>query len=60
MGTMIKWALVFAVVAIVAGLLGFGGVAGAASGIAQFLFFGALVLFALFLILGITVFKKMT
>ncbi len=37
---MLKWALIFAVVAIVAGLLGFGGIAGAAAGIVLFLALG--------------------
>ena len=36
---MLYWALVFLVIALVAGLLGFGGIASAASGIAQVLFF---------------------
>ncbi len=37
---MLKWALIFAVVAVIAGLLGFTGIAEAAAGdIAKFLFF---------------------
>ena len=36
---MLYWALVFLVIAVVAGLLGFGGVASTAAGIAQVLFF---------------------
>ena len=36
---MLYWTLVFLVVALVAGALGFGGIAGASSGIAQILFF---------------------
>ena len=35
---MLKWALIFAVVALIAGGLGFGGVAGAAAGVAKILF----------------------
>ena len=31
---MLKWAIIFAVVALIAGALGFGGIAGAAAGIA--------------------------
>lgn len=42
---MLYWALVFLVVALVAGLLGFGGVASASIGIAQILFFIFLILF---------------
>jgi uncharacterized membrane protein YtjA (UPF0391 family) len=41
---MLYWALVFLVVALVAGLLGFGGIAEASAGIAQILFFVFLVL----------------
>ena len=36
---MLKWAIIFAVIALVAGALGFGGIAGAAAGIAKLLFF---------------------
>jgi len=38
-GRMLYYLFVFLVVAIVAGLLGFGGIAGASAGIAQVLFF---------------------
>jgi uncharacterized membrane protein YtjA (UPF0391 family) len=37
--TMLYWAVIFFVFAIVAAALGFGGIAGAAAGIAQVLFF---------------------
>lgn len=57
---MIKWALVFLVVGLIAGVLGFTGVAGAAVGIAQFLFFAGIAIFVILLILGYTVFKKVT
>ncbi len=36
---MLGWALTFFVLAIIAAALGFGGIAGASAGIAQFLFF---------------------
>lgn len=49
---MFKWALIFAVAAIIAAVLGFGGVAGAAASIAKLLFFVGLALVVLFLILG--------
>jgi len=42
--TMLKWALIFFVVALIAGALGFGGIAGASAGIAQILFYIFLVL----------------
>jgi uncharacterized membrane protein YtjA (UPF0391 family) len=42
---MLYWALVFFVVALIAGALGFGGVASASAGIAQVLFVIFLILF---------------
>ena len=44
---MIGWALTFLVVALVAAVLGFGGIAGTAIGIAKIIFFVAIVLFVL-------------
>lgn len=49
---MFKWALIFAVIALAAAVLGFGGIAGASAGIAKILFFVGLALVALFVILG--------
>jgi uncharacterized membrane protein YtjA (UPF0391 family) len=43
--TMLGWALTFLVVALIAGLLGFTSIAGAAMGVAKILFFVFLVLF---------------
>ena len=57
---MLKWALIFLVVGLIAGALGFGGVGGAFVGIAKILFFLAVALFVIFLVLGYTVFKKVT
>jgi uncharacterized membrane protein YtjA (UPF0391 family) len=56
---MLKWAIIFAVIALVAGALGFGGIAGAAAGIAKILFFIFLVICAVFLVLGFSVAKKL-
>jgi uncharacterized membrane protein YtjA (UPF0391 family) len=50
---MLYWALVFLVVAIVAGLLGFGAVAFAAAGIAKLLFFLFLILFLVSLVMHV-------
>lgn len=50
---MLQWALIFLVVAIVAGVLGFGGVAIISVDIARILFFVFLVLFAVSLIAGL-------
>ncbi len=49
---MLYWALVFLVVALVAAVFGFGGIAAAASSMAQTLFVIALVLFVVSLIAG--------
>ena len=57
---MFKWALIFAVIALVAAVLGFGGVAGTAAGIAKILFFVGLALVVLFLILGSAGARKIT
>jgi uncharacterized membrane protein YtjA (UPF0391 family) len=50
---MLYWALVFFIVAIVAALFGFGGIAAGAVSIAQVLFFIFLVLFVISLIMGL-------
>ena len=57
---MIKWALIFLVAALVLALLGFGGLAGAAMGIAKVLFVVALVIALAMLLLGVTVYRKVT
>ncbi len=48
---MLSWAITFLLVAIIAAVLGFGGVAGAAAGIAKTLFVVCLVLFVISLVL---------
>jgi len=54
---MLKWAIILAVVPLIAGALGFTGVAGAAAGIAKILFFLFLLGFVVVMLLGVTVFK---
>lgn len=49
---MLYWAVVFLVVALVAALFGFGGVASTAAGFAKILFFIFLVLFVVSLLFG--------
>ncbi len=44
---MFGWAITFLIVALVAAVLGFGGIAGAAVSIAKIIFFVAIVLFAI-------------
>ena len=50
---MLYWALVFLVVAIIAGALGFGGIAGTSAGIAQILFFVFLAFLVISLLAGL-------
>jgi uncharacterized membrane protein YtjA (UPF0391 family) len=57
---MLKWAFIFLVLGLIAGALGFGGIAGASIGIAKFLFFLFLAIFVVMLILGLTVFRSIT
>lgn len=49
---MLYWAAVFLVIALVAALFGFGGLAEASAGIAQILFVIFLILFVISLIFG--------
>jgi len=51
---MLYWTIVFLVIALVAGLLGFGNISAAAGGIARVLFFIFLVVFLASLILSLT------
>jgi uncharacterized membrane protein YtjA (UPF0391 family) len=51
-GHMLYWALIFFVVALIAGVLGFSGISAASAGIAQVLFFIFLVIFIISLIMG--------
>ena len=57
---MLKWAVIFAVAALVLGVLGFGGLAGAAMSIAKVLFWIALIIALVFVVLGVTIYKKVT
>jgi len=50
---MLRWALAFFVIAIIAAVFGFGGIALAAAGIAKLLFFIFLVLFLVALLGGL-------
>ena len=47
---MLRWPLGFFVVALIAAVLGFGGIAATAAGIGQFIFYVFLVLFAVSLL----------
>lgn len=50
---MLKWALIFFVISVIAGAFGFTNVSAATGGIARILFFVFVVIFVIFLILGI-------
>lgn len=55
---MLKWAIIFLVAGLVLGVLGFGGIGGAFVGIAKILFFIAIAIFVLFLVLGVAAGRK--
>lgn len=55
---MLYWALIFLVIGLIAAVLGFTNIAGGAFAIAKFLAGLFLVLFLIFLVLGLTVVKK--
>lgn len=52
MGNLLHWAIVFLVVALIAGFLGFGGVAGTAMEGARLLFWVAIVFLVISLVLS--------
>jgi uncharacterized membrane protein YtjA (UPF0391 family) len=50
---MIKWAIIFFIISLVAGLFGFTGVAAGSRTIAKVLFFVALIIFLIVLVFGV-------
>jgi len=50
---MFGWVVTFLIVALIAGILGFGGVAGASIEIAKIIFFIAVVLFVVSAVVGV-------
>jgi uncharacterized membrane protein YtjA (UPF0391 family) len=50
---MLGWAVTFLVIALIAAVLGFGGIAGLSMEIAKIIFFVAIVLFAIAAIVGL-------
>lgn len=50
---MLRWALGFFIIALVAALFGYGGIAAGAVGIGKLLFFGFLILAAISLVFGL-------
>ena len=57
---MLRWAVIFLIIALVAGLLGFTGIMGAAASIAKFLFYLFVGICVLLFVIGIFLGKKMT
>ena len=56
---MLRWAVIFLVVALIAALFGFTGIAATAAGIAKFLFVLFLVICLVFFILGMTATRRL-
>lgn len=56
--TMLRYALAFFVLALVAAFFGFGGIASASAGIAKILFFVFLVVFAVTAVMGLTATRR--
>ena len=55
---MLRWALIFFVISIVAAIFGFGGISEASADIAQILFYIFLGIFVLMLVLGLVAGKS--
>jgi len=50
---MLKWALIFFVVSVIAGFFGFSGVSAATAGVAKILFYIAIAVFVIFLVMAL-------
>jgi uncharacterized membrane protein YtjA (UPF0391 family) len=55
---MLRWSVIFFVIAIIAAIFGFGGIAEGAASIAKVLFFVFLTLFVIAILFGASLFKK--
>jgi uncharacterized membrane protein YtjA (UPF0391 family) len=58
--TMLRWAFAFFVLALIAALFGFGGIAAASAGIAKVLFFLFLIVFVVTLVVGLVTGRKIS
>jgi uncharacterized membrane protein YtjA (UPF0391 family) len=56
--SMLSWALVFLVIGLIAGILGFTSLAGASIAFAKFLFFIFLAIFVVLLIMGLAAARR--
>ena len=57
---MLRWAVLFLVLGLIAGVLGFNLIAGVSIAIAKFLFFLFIAIFLVLLILGLTAARRLT
>ena len=55
---MLRWALIFFIISIIAGFFGFSGISAGAAAIAKTLFFIAVALFVILLIGGLAIGRK--
>ena len=58
--SILMWSFIFLIIAGVAAIFGFGNIAAGATEIAKILFYIFAVIFLIFLVLGLTVYKKVT
>ena len=52
---MLKWALIFVIISLVTGFLGFGGISAAAGGIAKILFFVFIALTVIIILVALAI-----
>jgi uncharacterized membrane protein YtjA (UPF0391 family) len=57
---MLRWAVIFLIIGLIAGLLGFTGIAGASIEIAKILFFVFMVIFLVLLVGGLTFARRVS
>ncbi|HEY1708548.1 MAG TPA: DUF1328 domain-containing protein [Rhizomicrobium sp.] len=57
---MLRWAFIFLVIGLIAGILGFTSLAGASIAIAKLLFFIFLAIFLILLVAGLTVARRVS
>jgi uncharacterized membrane protein YtjA (UPF0391 family) len=55
---MLRWAFIFLAIGVVAGVLGFTGIAGASFAIAKLLFFLFMAVFLILLVAGLTIARR--
>ena len=58
--SLLKWALIFLVISLVAALFGFTGISAASADIARVLFYIFVIIFLVLLVLGLTIFRSVS